>query len=80
MVVLLFALLATPSFEVAPMPRLKADCQCPDTDIHYRARAALALQAAPKTVPTIMPSAAQMAAKRALEAADKAIKATPKKL
>ena len=79
MVALLLALAL--AAEVAPMPRLKVDpaCKaCANDDARCRARAALTLHSASVAVPKVMPSAERMAAKVALERADKAIKATPK--
>ncbi len=70
--------LAFPPSEIAPAPRPKAthDCLCVEGDFRCRARAALALQHAAKTIPTAMPSAERLAARAALEKADKTIKAT----
>ena len=81
---LLSLLVMVPGAEIAPPPRLKVDtaCKpCDDGDARCRARAALALHSASVSivVPKVMPSAQRMAAKAALERADKAIKATPKR-
>jgi hypothetical protein len=66
---------------VAPMPREKAcphrgspDCLCADGDLRCRARAALSLAAASKTVPVAMPSKERIAAQNALKAAETKIK------
>lgn len=64
---------------IAPQPREKHDpCLCPDDDMRCRARAALALHAVAKSIPQVMPSAERIAARAALQQADKAIKAAPK--
>lgn len=87
---LLLSLMLAPAGEnVAPPPRPKAgaaapadDCLCTDGDVRCRARAALALHAAAtknKAVPQAMPSAERIAARAALEKADKSIKASAAK-
>jgi len=70
--------------EVAPMPRAvcptrgTSDCLCPDGDLRCRARAALSLAAAAKTVPVAMPSKEAIAARAALKAAETKVKAGKK--
>ena len=65
---------------IAPPPRSvcphrgQPDCLCADGDMRCRVRAALSLSAASKTVPVVMPSKLDIAAKNALKAAETKIK------
>jgi hypothetical protein len=71
--IIAFAISHARGADLAPLPRAKDPCPCADD--RCRAKAALALQAAKVTVPTAMPSRERVAAKRALEHADRLIKA-----